>query len=297
MNKKFSILASVLLGASLLSCDSGNDDDNEVVYSRNMMVAIADQSGKTQYTPTATGFYINEDKPGVGSLALVAIQKPDGTILNMPTCSNMTVNELSDGQGYVFRAGMSTQFSNFANDIPMSVSAKLSGRIWTSSRTTNASVSMTFSNGTSLAGFGGDLSFYTNATITDSQNPTDAPVVTADESSNIVRIALNPSVSNRKANFYIYQTSFNKNDGEKMDILIEDVSFDIDAADGTITFRTAEATPYKFVNGSKSELLESYKIKDFECMLSVGFDGICDLNFTCGDRYKFSALLTESLKD
>lgn len=294
MNKKIAFLTSALLATSLMSCDSDSNDDSWTVYSRNMMVAIADQSGETEYTATAAGYFINKEQPSLGRLAFVALNKPDGSELSMPTCSNMVVENLSENQGYLFRTGMQTQFTGFANDIPMSVSSKLSGRIWTSSQTTNASVSMTFSNGTQLAGFGGDLSFYTYATVTDSENPSEQ-LSTSNESSNIVRIVMNPSTTERTADICIYNVCLSKNDTQKFNMMMDDVPFDIDATDGTITFRTAETTPYKLINDIKGELLNAYKITDMECMLTVGFDGICDLNFTCGDRYKFTAMLTESL--
>lgn len=294
MNKTLSIMASAMAAATLMSCNHDSDNRYEQTYERQMVLAVSDPSGKTEYTVTPVSFRLDLYNTSNAGIIIKTFEKPDGTILTLPTCDGLTLGASSTSMDYTFTGGTQSLYTGFANDMPLTVSGTLSSLGWMVSNTSNSSMTMTFAGGNKLTGFGSDMGFFSNTTVSDSQNPTAEPFVTNDATTNNVRIVLSAKSNERKATVYMYQANFDKNMKKKIDFMFEGVDYDINTNAGAISFRIKEAIPYLLTNNIKGDPMPSYKITDFECTIFEGFTTPGLFRFVCSDRYELSAMLTES---
>lgn len=296
MNKNLSILASSLAAITFMSsCNHDSDNRYEQAYAREMVLAVSDPSGKTEYTITPVNFKLDLYNPSNAGIIIKTVEKPNGTILTLPTCEYLTLGASSTKMDYTFTSSNQSLYSGFTTtDMPLTVSGTLSSLGWMVSNTSNSSMTITFAGGDKLTGFGSDLSFFSKTSVFDSQNPTAEPFVTNDATTNNVRIVLSSKANERKATVYMYQANFDKNMKKKIDFMFEDVDYSINTNAGAIAFRISEAIPYLLTNNVKGDPMPSYKITDFECSVFDGFTTPGIFRFTCGDRYELSAMLTES---
>ncbi|WP_289858237.1 hypothetical protein [uncultured Muribaculum sp.] len=295
MNKTSVIIASVLATAALYSCNSDDNNTYESTFARNMIVAVSDPAGTTKYTATVASFTMDMYSPQESKMVIATIKKPDGKIINMGTCENLTLGASTTQMDYTFKPNTATTYLNFDEDMPATLSGTLSALAWNVSRTSNTSIKMTFSGGDRMSAFGADLGFFSNTSVIDTQNPDSEPFITNDVATNNVRIEMSADTEKKTANVYMYQANFDKEMKKKIDFMIEGVKYDINAESGVLTLRIDEAIPYLLTNNIKGDPMPSYKITDFECTIWEGFSMPGLFKFTCGGRYELTASLVEKI--
>ncbi len=297
MKKSFSILASAIALLSMVSCNTHSGKNTlERTFPRNMMAATVDPSGNnTVYTATAGAFTIDAYNPSNAKLAIASIKMPDNNVMNMPTASDLQLGTSATEIDYTFTNSPTTKYTNFTSDMPTSISATLSALTWTVLNSSNSSIEIDFASGNRLTAFGAEFGFFTNTSVYDSENPSATPFTSYDATTNNVYILLNSSTDKLTAEIRMYQANFDKNMKKKIDFVIEDVEYFIDAERGTISFHVDEAIPRLMTNNVKGEPMPSYKITDLQCTITAGFNTPGMFRFNCADRYELSAQLVEAL--
>lgn len=297
MKKSFSIFASAIAVLSLVSCNTHSGKNSyERTFPRNMMVATIDPSGnETVYTGTVAGFTIDAYNTSNSKVVISSIKMPDKNVMNMPTASDLQLGTSTTEVDYTFTNSPITKFTNFNTDTPTSISATLSALTWTVLNSSNSSIEIDFASGNRLTAFGAELGFFTNTTVLDTQNPSADPFNSYDATTNNVYILLNASTEKLTAEIRMYQANFDKNMKKKIDFVIEDVEYFIDAERGTISFHIDEAIPRLMTNNTKGEPMPSFKITDLNCTITAGFNTPGMFRFNCADRYELSAQLVEAL--
>ncbi|WP_305239731.1 hypothetical protein, partial [uncultured Muribaculum sp.] len=135
MNKTSVIIASVLATAALYSCNSDDNNTYESTFARNMIVAVSDPAGTTKYTATVASFTMDMYSPQESKMVIATIKKPDGKIINMGTCENLTLGASTTQMDYTFKPNTATTYLNFNEDMPATLSGTLSALAWNVSRT------------------------------------------------------------------------------------------------------------------------------------------------------------------
>lgn len=284
-----------MAAVTFMSCNSDGENRYEQTYPRNMIIAVSDPSGQTEYTATAVGYKFDIYNLSKAEVIIATLKKPDGMVYSMASATELSLGTSTTNMDYTFNSSKLSSFTNFITDTPLNLSGTLSALGWSVSNTSNASLMMSFNSGDKLAGFGADLGFFTNTSVYDSQNPSAEPFKTNDATTNNVRIVLAPSTKERTATVYMYQANFDKDMKKKIDFMIEDVEYNINTANGVISFRKDEAIPYLLSNNVKGDPMPSYKITDLECTVFDGFTTPGMFRFNCADRYELTATLSESL--
>ena len=100
MNKTSVIIASVLATTALYSCNSDDNNTYESTFARNIIVAVSDPAGTTKYTATVASFTMDMYSPQESKMVIATIKKPDGKIINMGTCENLTLGASTTQMDY-----------------------------------------------------------------------------------------------------------------------------------------------------------------------------------------------------
>ncbi len=296
MKKLFPLFSAIVAVLTLISCDDyERNNNNNVIYTRNLTIATLNPSGtRTVYTmPSAARFIFDPFTNENAEFTIYEIKMPDNSVMtypHSPEALKMDFKLAPNGVDFVFTNGKNTSYVNYTADTPINITATLSGVIWSNLRTSNTSTQIEFASGSRLTAFGSDLGFFTNATITDSQNPEADAVNIYEPTTNNVYIMLSGYTT---AKIYLYEAAFDKTTEKKINLVIEDVAYSIDAASGILSLSLDEAIPYQMVNNVKGDPMPDFKINDLQCIVHAGFVTPGLLSFTCGDRYDFSAQLVE----